>query len=363
MKFLRAAGLAVLLALCPVASHAAINTFTTYFPLLPYDAPPDAQPSLLPLASNIQLEGSHADITRGIIIIHDFSRDAGQSLATIMSLAGAQNDKTVILAPQFLLESDIARFAEKMPDKGRDFARWTLGGWGAGDNSLAQPAQKGISSYTAIDLMLMYLADPASFPDMKDIIVIGHGEGGDFVQRYAAAGQAPEVMGKQISLRFAVLNASSYLYLTTVRPQKNRQGFAPPDDGTCKDFNQWPYGTDNLNAYAKRAGVNAIKMRFASRQVGYLVGENASKNDPAPDTSCAALLQGADRPSRAMNYDIYTGILYGEAATKKQNLLVEPNTGYDATALYGSKCGMTMLFGDGDCTPALLKSAPENPAQ
>ncbi len=328
-----------------------------FFPILPLDAAPDVEPSLMPLASNHPLTENHQGLTRGIIVIHDFSRDAAKTLSTAMTLAGAENSATMILAPQFLLDSDIVRFANSLPDKGKGFARWSLGSWGAGGDSLPQPPQKGISSFTALDILLLYLADRSAFPDMKEVVVVGHGEGGDFVQRYAASGQAPDLLlNDQLPVRFVVADASSYLYLTPVRPRSNRQGFSPPDIEVCKDYNQWPYGPDALNAYAKRAGVNAIKTRFATRQVAYLVGENSGKTDPAPDNGCAALQQGPDRPSRAVNYVTYIGLLYGSDTAKHQDLTVVPNTGYDPASLYGSSCGMTLLFGDGDCTPPSLKS-------
>jgi hypothetical protein len=337
---------------------AATGSAGAFFPILPFDAAPDVEPSLLPVASNHPLEESHAGLTRGIIVIHDFSRDAGKSLETVTALAGAENSSTMILAPQFLLDSDIVRFADNLPEKGKAFARWSLGGWASGSDSLPLSTQKGISSFTALDLLLLYLGDRASFPDLKEVTVIGHGEGGDFVQRYAAVGQAPDLLAEdKLPVRFVVADAASYLYLTNLRPRSNRQGFSPPDAGACKDFNTWPYGLDGLNAYARRAGENAIKTRFAARRVNYLVGENAAKNDPAPDNSCAAAFQGADRPLRAVNYVTYTGLLFGKGTGKNQDLTVVPNTGYDATSLYSSKCGMTLLFGDGDCTPTLLKGA------
>jgi hypothetical protein len=88
-----------------------------------------------------------------------------------------------------------------------------------------------------------------------------------------------------------------------------------------------------------------------------LRGEESGKKDPAPDTSRAALYQGADRPVRAASYAAYTGILYGDAADKMRNLSLVPQAGYDAAALYGSKCGLALLFGNGDCGSPLTKAS------
>ncbi len=49
-------------------------------------------------------------------------------------------------------------------------------------------------------------------------VIAGHGMGGDFVQRYAAFGQAPDILEKEgIGVRFIVANPSSYLYFTASR--------------------------------------------------------------------------------------------------------------------------------------------------
>jgi pimeloyl-ACP methyl ester carboxylesterase len=346
------------------AAETPLTLSAAYFPILPFDAPQEAEPSMIPVAGNQPLEGDHPGIKRAIVVIHDFSRDANKALTAVSSLAGSQNSSTMILAPQFLLDSDIARFADALPEKGHDFARWPLGGWSSGGDSLPVPGQKGISSFTVLDLLLMFLADKESFQDLKEITVVGHGEGGDFIQRYAATGQAPDLVGQDnVPVHFIVADAASYLYLTSVRPRENRQGFSPPDTAACKNYNEWPYGLDNLNAYARRAGGNAIKTRFAARQVAYLVGQDVTKSDPAPDSGCAAMFQGPDRVTRAVNFATYAHVLYGEAATQLQNLTVEPAVGYDPAALYGSKCGMTLLFGNGDCTAPLQRQTENQPLQ
>jgi hypothetical protein len=187
----------------------------TWFPILPFDAEPDAQPQLLPLTSNMPLDEDHTGVTRAIIVIHDVSRDSSSALAMLATLAGERNKTTFIMAPQFLLESDIARFAGHLPDEGRNLARWTPGAWEDGGESTAHPPDKGISTFTAMDLLLAFLSEKKFFPDLQDVIVTGHGAGGDFVLRYAAIGLAPDLLDPLgIKVQFAAANASSYLYFT-----------------------------------------------------------------------------------------------------------------------------------------------------
>ncbi len=321
-----------------------------YFPVLPFDAPSDAEPQYVPLAANHPLDQPHPGIGRAIIVLHDQSRDASNALATLSALAGSDNNAVMIVAPQFLLPSDIARFADHLPDKGKDFANWSMDGWPQGDDSNAAPTARGISSFTVIDLLLMYLSDPQIFPDMRDVVIAGYGAGGNFTQRYAAFGvAAPRMAEQNIGLRYLVADASSYLYLTPNRPLGGTKGFGRADAVACPDYNAYPYGLDKLNSYARRVGANEAKTDYALRFITYL---NAAAPDALPDSKCAALAEGRDDFARSGNYNLYLQSLYGEVATKTQNFMSPQKAGNDAVTLYGSSCGMSILFGDGICSPA-----------
>ncbi len=325
-------------------AHRTAAPATFLFPVLPYEAADDTAPQLLPVTANHALGGDHAGITRAIVVIHDLSRDAGGALATLSSLAGANNETTIILAPQFLINSDVPSNADE------DLARWPLGGWEGGGESLAPAPQKGVSSFTALDLLLLYLGEKEFFPDLKTIVIAGHGAGGDFVQRYAATGKAPDLLEKQgVATRFVAADASSYLYFTTLRPIAGKPGFALPDKSKCAAYDSYWYGLDSLNEYAQHAGASAIRLRYIERHIVYLAGEKVAENDPLPDVSCAARLEGPDRLARAMNYDIYLNTIFGESAAATQKFATVPRVGYDPAAIFGSDCGMDALFGDGEC--------------
>ena len=339
----------------PAAPVVAAVPAATFFPVLPLDAPPDAPSQLVPVASSHPLDGGHVGIIRAIVTVHDASRDAGHALALITALAGTANSDTLILAPQFLIEPDVNRFADHLPGSGKQFARWPYDAqgmtWKTGGDSVSLAQQHGVSSFTVMDLLLLYLNDRQNFPDLRQIVVTGSGDGADFVQLYAAAGQAPELIDpRRINLRFVVVNAASYLYVTAGRPQAGH-GFTPPPDAAtaCPLYNAWPYGLEGLPPYARRIGANAIKLGYVSRPVAYLSGTAAGANDPAPDTSCAALAEGPDRAARAANYAQYLPSIFGDAALKLQSFATVPQAGSDPVAVYGSRCGMTQLFGDGQC--------------
>ena len=325
---------------------------TTMIPLLPWDAPPMANPQFLPVASNHDLPGDHSAITRAIIFIHDISRDASEGLSALTLLAGADEHATLILAPQFLLEIDVARFAKYLPEGGRNVARWpyaTAPGWPIGGDSVTTVSQRGISSFTALDILLLYLADTKTFPHLRDIVVAGHGVGADFTQRYAAVGRAPDLLaGQGILVRFLVANASSYLYFTPSRPVATGETFSVADPSACESVDLYPYGLGQLVPYARTRGGNAIRQHYPERKVTILVGDKTGA-DPFPDVNCAAVAQGKNRLTRARYYERHIRTSFGDTTQTTQNIIVVPNAAYDLFGMFGSYCGLAVLFGNGVC--------------
>lgn len=335
---------------------------TGFSPLLPLNAPDGTDPLWLPYASNRELTADHSAITRAIIFIHDLARNPSEGVAILTTLAGNDYGTTLILAPQFPLQIDITRFADHLPDEGKAIARWPIGGvssgegsgWHIGGDSIVQGRQRGVSSFTAIDLMLLFLADQQTFPQLQQIVIAGHGMGGDFIQRYAAAGQAPDLLAAQgLPVRFLVANPSAYLYLTRLRPVAVGSNFAIPDANQCPDINDYPYGLNNLVPYARRSGPNAMRLRYPERRVMYLLSEKI-RTDMYIERGCAASIQGKDRLTRGRNYERYLRMSFGETAERSHTFALIPNADYDPVALFGSYCGQAMLFGDGTCSSTLM---------
>lgn len=329
-----------------------IGMVRQYFPILPPGTPDGVPPQLLPLASNHDLRGDQSGITRAVIVIHDIARDASEVLAMMTTLAGMDNATTLILAPQFLLEIDITRFLTYLPDQGQGLLRWPVSrsmGWQTGEDSQARSPQKGISSFMALDFILLYLADRGLFPNLQQIVIAGHGMGADFVQRYAAVGYAPSMLAQQkLPVRFLVANASSYLYFTGTRPVLAGDAFGQPDTTRCAGVNNFPYGLSRFVPYARRYGGDSIRLRYPERQVMYLLSEKIAA-DPFLDTGCAAMMQGKDRLARGRNYARHLSMSFGDTVQKAQTFVMVPSAAYDPVALFGSYCGMAMLFGDGNC--------------
>eukprot|EP01132_Coremiostelium_polycephalum_P021253 gene21253-25251_t len=233
-------------------------------------------------------------VTRALIIVHGRLRnamtylDSGEKAAE----AAGQNANTLVIAPQFLNQTDLKR---NQIDS--QTLRWNSNDWMAGEPSTG-PGQ--ISSYGALDQIIKHLGNRKLFPNLKEIVVAGHSGGGQVVQRFALTGHDhPLLQTEGISLRYVVANPSSYAYFSPQRPVKF-------DVASCPGFNDWKYGMQNLPAYAKGQSAEQLEQAYVSRNVTYLLGQqDTDPNHPALDKSCGAETQGAYRLIRGHNYFDY----------------------------------------------------------
>lgn len=318
-----------------------------YFPVLPFDAPPDMQPMMVPVAMSKQIDNIQFGVRRAIIVVHDETRDANAAIAAVSSLAGAVSSQILILSPQFLVPSDLVLVAKQLPAPTRTFAVWSPTGWPLGEESATNAATKGISSFTVLDTTLMYLNNSYVFPALESVIVVGFGTSANFVQRYAELGVAPQVLkDANLDVRFIVAAPSSYLYPTANRPLGPSKGFGRPDTAACPDYNAYPYGLDKLNNYARRVGSNAVKVSFPARFVTYLV---PGQGELVSDSGCAAMAQGANALERMKYFRTYLSTIYDPIVMQRHIFWTAPDLKADLISLFGSPCGMSALFGDGIC--------------
>lgn len=346
-NLLLAAGLLFACAFAVEAQARVVPNAPVYFPVLPFDAPPDMQPMMVPVAMSKVLDNIQTGVRRAIIVVHDESRDANAAIAAISSLAGAASSSILILAPQFLIPSDLVLIAKQLPAPTRTFAVWSPTGWPLGEESATNAATKGISSFTVLDTTLMFLNNSYMFPALESIIVVGYGTSANFVHRYAELGVAPQVLkDANLDVRFIVAGASSYLYPTANRPLGPSKGFGRPDTTACPDYNAYPYGLEKLNNYGKRVGSNAVKVSYPARFVTYLV---PGQGELISDDSCSAKAQGANPVERMKSFRTYLSTLYDTIVMQRHIFWTSPDMKADPISIFGSPCGMSALFGDGIC--------------
>ncbi|MBP7252483.1 MAG: hypothetical protein KBA75_03245 [Alphaproteobacteria bacterium] len=326
-----------------------------FLPLMAKGAAPDALPMLWPVLSSRPLSGNHSLVNRVVIVVHDTSRDAAETLREMVTIAGpgasGARANTLIIAPLFAAKHDRAFFKPLLTDATAHVAAWDAEGWWQGaDTTAADNKQRSVSSMTALDMLLLILADTKLYPELRSVILAGYGRGGDFVHRYALFGRAPDILAQQhLPLHYVVADAQSYVYLTDARPSKAVGSFAPlKDTKTCPTYQDYPYGLETPNNYTRLTAGNVARLNYSERQVTYLVGGGGAGQ--AVDQNCGAVMQGKSVKDRAINYDAYLKSSFGDMP--KQKLLIMPGTGDDALALLASGCGASLLFSDGECLRA-----------
>jgi hypothetical protein len=298
---------------------------------------------LLPVGTSQDWSRPLPNVTRVVIVVHGAHRNADSIFRSAASLA--PDNSTLVIAPQFLLEEDIA--PHSLAD---NVLRWRPGGWEIGGDATGPVP---LSSYEAIDTLLDDLADRSRLPNLRVVVLAGFSGGGWLAQRYAALGHGGQALGQRgVALRYVVSSPSSYVYFSADRPAAGG-GFGPfAGTAACPNYNLWPYGlSGGLPRYvtaAAAAGASTVERRYGGLDLAYLVG--GADNDPNHwelDKSCAGEAEGPDRLARAMNFFAY--MRARDAGVLKQSFATAPGAGHDEKTVFGSPCGRALLFGDGNC--------------
>ena len=272
-----------------------------------------------------------AKIERVLIVIHGRLRNAEtyrKSGEVAAELAG-QTANTLVIAPQFLNESDVSLYSLPASVLRWQGNEWMGGGLSTGPNPL--------SSYAALDEIVGRLSDRKQFPDVKQIVIFGHSGGAQVVQRYALLAQEqPALKTEGIRLRYVVANPSSYAYFNEQRP-------VAFDHAKCPGFNRWKYGLVDPPIYSGGQSPAQLEGRYVKREVIYLLGQqDTDPQHPALDKSCAAKAQGAYRLERGKLFFGY--LLRRHPEGVNQRLIEVPGVGHNGDGMLTSPEGQKALF-------------------
>ncbi len=305
----------------------------------------DGREVFIPCIVSHSLAESAPNISRVIFSIHSSGFDAAQYFENAKIAAskvpGALNT-TLIVAPQFLEESVLP---SSIPD-GLIF--WHVSPYRGSSKASEGPTKKGlqISAFNLLDDWLNEIATSKSLPNLKDIVIVGHSAGGQFVQRYAMVGKFEPPTG--MNCRFVVSAPSSYAYPSDERYDPRTRTFRVPDSNTlatCPDYDNWGYGLKEPYTYFAGVSPDEIGKRYSQRYVFYLCG--ARDNDPNDDTigtSCGAQWQGSNRLERMQIYTSYLQFKYGKTVTRRHVAAVVPGVPHHGLGTMTSAAGLKFLF-------------------
>jgi len=201
-RFLVAAAAAVIATVCCVVGTTAVG-FETPPVKIVLDGrlivPGGGQ---LPIATSQDWSKPLANVSRAVIVVHGAHRAAEPLFRGVAQMA--PDGSTLVIAPQFLIDEDTAAHPVSA-----ETLRWGNGRWATAADATGPVA---VSSYDALDALLLTLADRSRLPNLRSVVVSGFSAGGQLTQRYAALGRAPEkLMQNGIVLRFVVGSPGSYL--------------------------------------------------------------------------------------------------------------------------------------------------------
>lgn len=284
-------------------------------------------------------------IKQVLIVIHGVKRDADQYFETAAALVAADPARagdTLVLAPRFSGSID-SGFA--------GMAAWRKASWEDGQESIQAAGRPApVASFQVLDDLLRSLNDRKRLPSLTGLVLAGHSAGAQLVHRYAVLNNLDGALRRDgLTLRYVIANPSSYLYLTNERPRADGKGYAPYERGICPTYNQYKYGTDKLPAYARETDDATLFVRYAARDVVYLLG--GADNNPEHrllDKACGAEAQGATRLARGTGYVQYEHVLAargGKPVTLRHTAFEVGGVGHDGKRMFGSICGVRSLLG------------------
>lgn len=240
---------------------------------------------------------------------------------------GATSDNTVILGIAWLNHLDLAVGAVET----NELVFWGTQ-WGSGGLSHSPALERRIPSYEAIDRMTDFLFDKSEFPNLNQVVVVGHSLGGQTVARYALV---KKTKAYDPNMHFWVGNPGSWAWTTDDRPYPNTNASCPTDD-----IMGWPYGiggnTTKLTTYAHKAvsgDREGVLRRFLGRNVHYHLG---TADNGAGDTHCMAKPQGANHLDRGANFVLSVAAAYQNLTGYTDDGGISNSRRQDATAATAS---------------------------
>lgn len=302
-------------------------------------------PAQVPYLASHDLAAPHPGLTRLLVSIHSSGFDALQYYENAR-LAAAKVEgasaETLIIAPQFL---EVTVLPPEIPSgllywrvsPVRGSARCAVGPEGR---------ETSLSAFEIMDDWLNELAASPQLPKLREIVLVGHSAGGQFVQRYAMVGKFEPPAG--VRCRYVVSAPSAYAYPSAERYHSRTRRFEVPDASTraaCPDYNRWGYGLEAPYAYFADTAAEALAQRYGERFVFYLCGANdTDPNDATLGKSCGAMLQGRHRLERMQLFAEYLRHRYGPTINRRQSFAVVPNVGHHGRGTMTSPAGLKFLF-------------------
>ena len=186
------------------------------------------------------------------------------------------------------------------------------------------------STFAVLDHILDALTkDRSQYPNLEEVVLVGHGDGANLLQRYAASNNfEPDFKkSRKLPVRYVLLAPDNFMFFNRERPTENGN-FAVPDSPP-DNFNDYPYGTNYLFEYLNTTGIDNLLDNYPVREVAYLVGAKDKSTDNL-DNSPAAQIQGQHRKDRVQAYAEHLQQMFGPTILDNHAFTTLPSIGFQA---------------------------------
>ena len=355
-SLLRFAFLAFVSTACATASAASQGCVSPISSCAEWVQPGDGAGRVL-IYRNHPLDAKNESVDHALIVVHGQGRDADNYYRHGIGAAFLADalERTVVIAPRFASTNGNCHDkveAEELHWHCAGPGRWTSGGAAVGHES--------VTTFDVVDEIVRRLAKRDRFPNLKDIVIVGHSAGGQYVTRYEMSNRLHEKAG--VPITYVVANPSSYTYPDSLRPTRSAlpldvaagaPGYMPgipakppepfvafSDAKDCTTYDNWPYGLQSRVGYSAKLSDEELKRQLAGRPTTYLLGELDILPIYGFDGSCPAMAQGPTRLARGLAYAKYVN----EKLGAQHKVTVVPACGHNARCMFGSDVALPLLF-------------------
>jgi len=259
------------------------------------------RPEELKFYCNYRLKGKVPPIRKVICYVHGTNRNATDYFKYLEDTDIPKD--TLIIAPFFPIESDKLESTDMY---------WSSGGWKRGDKC---KTSKRVSSFQ----VLHELISSFKFTDLKEIMIVGHSAGGQFVQRLALGGYEDP----RFNYTYVVMNPSSYCYIDGHR-------LKPITGGT--QWNEYKYGMEDRNSFMREKDSMKMVVEYLARNVYIALGEDDVKSGGTLDENYEAMCQGDNRLERGKLFFQHMN----NYAANNHKLMLVPGVGHSGSKMIQS---------------------------
>ncbi|KAI9666162.1 MAG: hypothetical protein M1821_004097 [Bathelium mastoideum] len=357
MRFLAALSLASSVFLLASAQQYAGDIVSGYLPTIPraevafFRIPdPTGANNNLTLINYYSLTSSggqivNSNIQRALIVIHGLLRDPWDYMNDTLNALDKVTDPNInadsvaVIAPYFTNGDDKGySYPYTNGESTSNALVWKASEWSAGANNQYPHSSLNTSSFFVLDTLIQYFDNTTLFPNLKQIVLVGHSLGGQTLQHYTTVSTGLETNSPVV---YWIGNPDSFAWLSTDRPLTTND---------CPIYDVYRAGYTNYTEYPMTYGADVVAAgregllaNYQTKQIAY-ARALLDHGDEAPD--CSPNSTGQDRNERFFFFIEEFPPSCQDPSGRSCDTVDLVEAEHDNGQMFGSAAGLARLFTD-----------------